>query len=148
MSNMTLLSSCSLRWHNFSLLNCVCCIVSPQVLYRNEWGVFFFFMFTLVLHGYMWLWSQRSTSIIFLNCVHFIFLRSSLSLNWSSLCWLGRLASELQGYTCLYFLSAEIRSLCLCIRLFCGFWGPNSGSHVPNSGSLCSKHLPSCKMGE
>lgn len=40
MGNMTFLTSCSLRWHDVSLLDSVCFIVSLQALDRNEWGFF------------------------------------------------------------------------------------------------------------
>lgn len=115
-----ILLSCSLRWHDFRLLNSVCFIVSPQVF--TGMSGFFFFMFTLVLHGYMWLWSQRPTSIISLHCVCFFEIRSLIKLEVTV--GLACLPVSFRG-TPVHFLSAEIRSLCPCIRLFCGFWSPN-----------------------
>lgn len=136
MSNVTLLSSCSLRWHSVSLVNSVCFLVSPQVLDRKEWVFFFMFVYLfLVARLYVIMKSEVNISCLPQLCPIY-FLR----LNWSSLCWLGCFTSELQGYTCLYFLSAEIRSLRLCGRLFCGS-GVQTQVH-----RLHSKHLPSCKM--
>lgn len=97
---MTWLASCSLRWHDINLLKSVCFAVSSQVSYVFAFMFIFVCCMCACEYGH-----QRSVSGVFLSCAHLIFW-DRISLNWSSLCWLDWIASELQGCTCLRFCAS------------------------------------------
>lgn len=123
-SNITWLASCSLRWHGLNLLKSVYFAVSPQVLHDFCFPVYF-----CVLHVCMWIW----TSEVSFRCLPQLcppyFLRQVLTE--LELTLLAGLDSQWAlGMHLSPLLSAERRSRCLCIRLLCGSWGPNSCSRA------------------
>lgn len=137
MSNVTLLSSCSLRWHGVSLVNSVCFIALKY--YTGTSGFSFSCLFVcLFLVACLYVIMKSEVSI---NCLPQLCPIYFLRLNWSSLCWLGWCTSLRDTLVC---TSSVLRlEACASAAGFSMDSGVQTQVHM-----LCSKHLPSCKVKE